>query len=150
MGPRRNRRGDYEVLCVSSSFSKASMGPRRNRRGDIHRRSSANIDPTLQWGHAEIGVETGRGEAATRRGNASMGPRRNRRGDKYRQSLFGLSHPALQWGHAEIGVETISSLSSTWMTKGLQWGHAEIGVETRDAPPSVPGANKGFNGATPK
>ncbi len=63
--------------------SLASMGPRRNRRGDLRRRWRIwGLRRMLQWGHAEIGVET-------------------RVRDDVRSRL-----ELLQWGQAEIGVET--------------------------------------------
>ncbi len=101
------------------------MGPRRNRRGDLDPAGGPNTNLSLQWGHAEIGVET-------------ICPRRP-------VSL----QRKLQWGHAEIGVETPSTWLKDCVPKPLQWGHAEIGVETPTASPanSTLGC---FNGATPK
>ncbi len=63
----------------------------------------------LQWGHADVGVEDviqgiGQVEAV----GASMGPRRCRRGRRAGGGSAGRGTAGLQWGHADVGVEDVS------------------------------------------
>ncbi len=83
------------------------MGPRRNGRGDVAEGGILADGAMLQWGHAEMGVETYRQTLCDSSClYASMGPRRNGRGDCSPSGQSSGRWLLLQWGHAEMGVET--------------------------------------------
>ena len=155
MGPRPSRRGDSLEPLQHAVAVKASMGPRPSRRGDPDGTPRSVYYPSLQWGHALPGVETGEtvmpadffgelqwghalpgvetadplaGHAGT--GTASMGPRPSRRGDEVTDVPTPVHLPRLQWGHALPGVETRRALLRLTERRPLQWGHALPGVET--------------------
>ena len=78
------------------------MGPRRCRRGRLGT-ARRHQGRSLQWGHADVGVE----DVATRADD---------------------ERDALQWGHADVGVEDIAA-EDVAVESSLQWGHADVGVE---------------------
>src|SRR5947209_4489020 len=87
---------------------------------------------SLQWGHAEFGVENFVFAIVFNTpSRASMGPRRIRRGEPRPPLGWMPSSAALQWGHAEFGVENGPLLPTGGAAHELQWGHAEFGVENR-------------------
>src|SRR5579883_1261382 len=84
MGPRSAERGKLPAKSIIAFVFCASMGPRSAERGKEANVQKTNQEKMLQWGHAQLSVESG---------NAV-------RDQQLEQQL--------QWGHAQLSVESSS------------------------------------------
>ncbi len=150
MGPRRCRRGRRMLagpgLAAEKGFNGAT--PMSAWKTPIQR-ITGSIAYTLQWGHADVGVEDSTTAAARWGGiSASMGPRRCRRGRRDHRGRQAQASAA-SMGPRRCRRGRLPIQTDDWYTlQMLQWGHADVGVEDRPrraarTPPT------GFNGATP-